>query len=314
MTASGASRWLSWASSTIVATAVAVLSASKLIKLARAAGWSGPIAPLLFLAIDGAGVAGGLTAFYGASRAARNYGWFVLCESTTLSLLGNEAADWVQVHGYLPGWMTAVVAAAVPLQLPLTVHQTVLLSHRDEPSTVADRPHANGSAPTDPIGARTPDPFAPAARGNESIGSGRHSVDRMPLTQMSTSLPIVGHTTAAPAAQPTDSRSIDSLDPIDRQPDQGIPSSGDQTDAPSTAEPTRSIRSTPVRSIEDLRVELVRAIESGAIDSRPTAEAIRKHLSISPARARLLRDEFADHGPRPEFHVVPSDPDDQATG
>src|SRR5882672_10952732 len=101
MRASGASRWLSWTASAIVAGAVAVLSATKLIKLAKAAGWSGGVAPLLFLAIDGAGVAGGLTAFYGASKAARNYGWFVLCESTSLSLLGNEAADWVQTHGYL---------------------------------------------------------------------------------------------------------------------------------------------------------------------------------------------------------------------
>jgi hypothetical protein len=311
MKASGGSWWLSWAASALVASAVGVLSASKLIKLARAAGWSAQVAPLVFLAIDGAGVAGGLTAFYGASRAARNYGWFVLCESTTLSLLGNEAADWVQAHGALPGWMTAVVAAAVPLQLPLTVHQTMLLAHRDHPATDVDRSMIDPIAATDP----TTIPLDQAAnRAGEAIEAGRHAADRIGTAGRPIPTTPTGPTATPPQPPPADSRSIDPLDSIDRPADQHISFPlGSSLDQSYPIEDTRSIRPSPVRSIEELRRDLAHAIGSGALDPRPTAEAIRKHLSISPSRARLLRDEFADPD-RPELHVVPIDPDDEATG
>jgi hypothetical protein len=298
-----------------VASAVAVLSATKLIKLAKAAGWSGGVAPLLFLAIDGAGVAGGLTAFYGASKAARNYGWFVLCESTSLSLLGNEAADWVQTHGYLPGWMTAVVAAAVPLQLPLTVHQTVLLAHRDDPAIDTDRPQASQpTASTDPITGPIPPTDRTAAADWRSTGSGRHSADRLgPIPPAP--LPTTDQVANGPVPHPPQGGSIDSLDPVDPSPEQHISSSTIQpVEVQAQPNDPRSTRSTPARSIEVLRVDVARAIETGALDPRPTAEAIRKLLSISPSRARLLRDEFADHDLRPELRVVAADPDDQAAG
>ena len=45
----------------------------------------------------------------------------------------------------------------------------------------------------------------------------------------------------------------------------------------------------PRRPLDDLRAELGAAIEAGDLPADPTAEAIRRHLQCSPARARALR-------------------------
>lgn len=64
--------------------------------------------------------------------------------------------------------------------------------------------------------------------------------------------------------------------------------------------PKNAVRSS--RSIEQLRTEFARAIESPSIEIDPaSAESIRKALRCSPKRARQLRDE---HATRPLLAVV----------
>lgn len=317
-----ASQALSWSASALVSTAVAILSASKLVTVARAAGWSSGIAPLIFLAIDGAGFAGGLTAFYGMTKSARNYGWFVLCESTGLSLAGNEAADWVHLHGYLPTWMGALVTAAVPLQLPLTVHQTMLLAQgstagRSAPSVRADvRPSID---PTDQIGQRRS--VDPISDPRSTLCDAGLDTDRLPLRDPefpSAGEPSVGSRLPGDRAATLDPHRPDSA--TDRPTDQEESSAGrhriDRYSAPDPST-TRAPRS---RSIDELRVDLAQAIARGAIDAQPTAEAIRKLLSIAPDRARTLRDELRhrresiDHPRNLPLHAIPIDRSDEAAG
>jgi hypothetical protein len=61
--------------------------------------------------------------------------------------------------------------------------------------------------------------------------------------------------------------------------------------------PKKTLETTPsgrakARPIEQLRNELHDAISTGLIAVPPSAEQIRKHLGVGPAKARTLRDEY----------------------
>jgi hypothetical protein len=113
------------------------------------------------------------------------------------------------------------------------------------------------------------------------------------------------HTSSLPAAVDPLADTVElpvirtSPDPVDPAPRPTAPA---RTTSTPRARPTRPAKpgkrgkatKPPVRSMADLRSELDTAIQTGEVDSEPSAEQIRKALRISPDRARALRDERRD--------------------
>lgn len=134
--------WFARVSTGVVAVAGIALSAAQLFALGRSAGWSTALAWLLPVLIDGAGLAGGAVWIAAPTDGARRYGMFVLIETVVLSVLGNIAQHWAASHPAQPldPSILMLVAAVVPVQIPLTVHLVLLLGTTESRATTSSVP------------------------------------------------------------------------------------------------------------------------------------------------------------------------------
>lgn len=237
--------------------------------------------------------------------------WIALRAAGLLPVAAVAAVvSYLHLHGLLLHYRESPVTAAIG---PLSVDGLMVMATGALLATSPTRTgtsHAAGRSSAEPE-ARVPIPSptgvspagSGAAQGPAPLGIGPAPSITDPVSRPGRrARPIVGVSDGQPVpTRPNpiesapiglgtpSSEPIRSLDPVPiaNRSDRGAAGSDDSVrDGPSG-------RSRGRRSIEDLYAATVAAIGSGDLPPNPSAEALRRHFRIGPARARALRDRVS---------------------